>query len=64
VTPLATRQREVLDLVAAGYTNPSIAQMPKIDLGTVKKHIQAIVEKLGATNRSHAVAVALRTGVL
>ena len=61
---LSPRQRQVITLIAAGHTNPSIAQLLGITLHTVKSHIDAILYRLGAENRSHAVILAVRAGEL
>lgn len=61
---LSPRQRQVLALIAAGYTNPSIARQLGIALGTVKKTLKAAMQKLDAENRSHAVVLALQAGEL
>jgi DNA-binding CsgD family transcriptional regulator len=57
---LTRRQREVLDLLAAGRTDADIAATLHISPKTVGHHIAAILRKLGATNRAHAVALDLR----
>ncbi len=64
ITTLSPRQRDVLALIAAGHTNPSIAATLHIELGTVKNHVEAIMQKLCAKNRSHAVFIAEKAGVL
>lgn len=64
VTPLSPRQRQVVALIAAGYTNPSIAVQLGITLGTVKNHVDAIFQRLGAENRGHAVVLAMQGGEL
>lgn len=61
---LTVREREVLALVAAGHTNPSIARTLGISVHTVKNHVEKIVEKLSANNRSHAVVLAAEAGLL
>jgi DNA-binding NarL/FixJ family response regulator len=61
---LTVREREVLALVADGYTNDAIARRLGISQGTVKKHVESIVGKLGANDRANAVAIAMRAGVL
>jgi DNA-binding CsgD family transcriptional regulator len=53
---LTMRERQVLRLVAAGYTNPGIAATLYIARGTVRKHLDNIYAKLGVANRSEAVA--------
>ncbi len=55
---LTPRQREVLKLVAAGRSNKEIAAMLNISERTVKFHVTAIFNKLGADNRAQAVAIA------
>jgi DNA-binding CsgD family transcriptional regulator len=64
VTRLSPRQRQILALIAAGYTNPSIAAQLGITLGTVKKHVEAIRYRLDAENRGHAVLLAMQGGEL
>jgi DNA-binding NarL/FixJ family response regulator len=61
---LTGREREVLALVAAGYTNPGVASTLRITVGTVKKHVENITVKLGAHNRAHAVVLAEKAGLL
>ena len=57
---LTPRQLDVLKSITRGLSNPDIAQELGIDVATVKTHIAKIFEKLGAANRSEAVAIALR----
>jgi DNA-binding CsgD family transcriptional regulator len=54
--PLTDREREVLELVAAGKTNAEIAETIWIAPGTVRKHLENIYEKLGVHSRTAAVA--------
>jgi DNA-binding NarL/FixJ family response regulator len=61
---LTPREREVLDLVASGRSNRSIAELLGISDHTVKFHVRALLEKLGADTRADAVARALRRGLL
>jgi LuxR family maltose regulon positive regulatory protein len=53
--PLSEREREVLHLLAAGYSNQQIAQELVISLHTVKRHVQHIFTRLTVTNRMQAV---------
>jgi LuxR family maltose regulon positive regulatory protein len=53
---LSEREREVLGLLAQGATNQDIADALVISLGTVKSHLNHIMGKLGARNRTEAVA--------
>lgn len=62
--PLTAREREVLELLAAGYSNRQIAERLFVSLATVKKHVGNLLEKLGAANRTRAVALARRHGLL
>jgi DNA-binding CsgD family transcriptional regulator len=55
---LTERQREVLRWVAAGATNKEIAASLGIAPHTVKNHLGQILERLGATNRAQAAAMA------
>jgi DNA-binding CsgD family transcriptional regulator len=55
---LTHREREVLDLVAAGATNAAVAEALVVSPGTVKKHLDNIYEKLGASSRTEAAALA------
>ena len=64
VAPLTARELEVLGLLAAGRSNPSIAEELVITLDTVKKHVGHILEKLGAANRTEAVTRAQRLGLI
>ncbi len=60
VSDLTDREKEVLDLLTHGCTNRQIAERLAISSNTVKKHVDHILQKLGASNRSAAVAMALR----
>jgi DNA-binding NarL/FixJ family response regulator len=62
--PLTERELDVLMLVAEGNTNRSTAQALGIQEDTVKGHVKSILTKLGARDRTHAVTVALRLGIL
>jgi DNA-binding CsgD family transcriptional regulator len=62
--PLSTRQVEVLRLVAIGASAPEIADELCISEATVRTHVKNILERLGAKNRAHAVALAMRDGLL
>jgi DNA-binding NarL/FixJ family response regulator len=61
---LSPRERGVLRLVAAGMSNKQIAQALTISERTVKFHVNAIFNKLGADNRAQAVALAAERGLL
>lgn len=61
---LTSREREVLELLAEGLANKSIAERLGISDQTVKFHVAAICGKLGAANRTDAVRRAIRTGLV
>ena len=61
--PLTAREREILEMLADGVNNRTIASRLAISRHTVKFHVAAILAKLGARSRTEAVAVALRSGL-
>jgi DNA-binding NarL/FixJ family response regulator len=61
---LSEREREVLDLIAAGSTNREIAEELFLSPHTVKEHTSAVYRKLQARNRAEAVQRAQRIGLL
>ncbi len=62
--PLTQRELEVLRAVADGLSNKDIAERLDVSVGTVKKHVQDILEKLAASDRTQAAVKALRQGLL
>lgn len=63
-TYLTTREKDALVLAANGKTNAAIARALGLNVETVKSRMQSILRKLRASDRTQAVAVALRLGVL
>lgn len=61
---LTPREVEVLSLVARGLGNKEVGDMLGTAPGTVKAHVQSILSKLGARDRTHAVTIALRRGII
>jgi DNA-binding NarL/FixJ family response regulator len=61
---LSPRETEVLRLVAAGESNPSIAGMLFVSEATVKTHLLHVFEKLGVSDRTRAVTRAMELGLL
>jgi DNA-binding NarL/FixJ family response regulator len=61
---LTSREVEVLQLVAGGNSNKLIAIALTISEETAKTHVKNIIEKLGAHDRTHAVTLSLRRGIL
>ncbi|MDJ0569660.1 MAG: response regulator transcription factor [Pleurocapsa sp. MO_192.B19] len=61
---LSEREVEVLALVARGRTNPQIGESLNISLNTVKFHVNNISIKLNASDRTSAVVIAIKQGIL
>jgi len=61
---LTTRESEVLRFIRDGYRNKQIAYQLSISETTVNFHIKNLVDKLQANDRTHAVTIALRRGLL
>lgn len=61
---LTGRETEILKGVAAGKSNKRIAADLDISEGTVKTHMKSILPKLDASDRTHAVMIALKRGIL
>jgi DNA-binding NarL/FixJ family response regulator len=61
---LTERETEILRLLAAGASNRSIAQRLYLSEQTVKNNLSGIYQKLGASNRTSAVAIARRKGLI
>jgi DNA-binding NarL/FixJ family response regulator len=62
--PITTREREVLRLLAAGYSNREIAKALFVAEGTVKNHVSNILTKLGVRDRTRAALKAAERGYL
>jgi DNA-binding NarL/FixJ family response regulator len=60
---LSPREREVLSLIVHGMSNRQIAGTLKITEATVKCHVSVILDRLGVTDRTQAVIVALQRGL-
>ena len=61
---LTEREMEVLRLIAAGNANKEIAAQLSISEETVKSRVSNILSKLGANDRTHAVTIALKRGII
>jgi len=61
---LTPREVEVLRLVAGGNANKEIAAQLSLTEETVKSHVRNILAKLGANDRTHAVAIGLKRGII
>jgi DNA-binding NarL/FixJ family response regulator len=61
---LSHREIDVLVAIAAGKSNKTVARTLGIGEETVKMHVKAILAKLGANDRTHAVTLALKRGII
>ena len=61
---LTPREVEVLSLVAQGLGNKEIGDVLGTAPGTVKAHVQSILSKLDAKDRTHAVTIAISRGII
>jgi len=61
---LTAREVEVLQLVAAGNSNKLIADRLSLSEDTIKGHVRNILSKLGANDRTHAVTIGLKRGII
>jgi two-component system, NarL family, response regulator YdfI len=62
--PLTPRESEVLQMLASGLANKTIAARLKISEHTVKFHVASILGKLGASSRTEAVSIGIRRGLV
>ncbi len=61
---LTARERDVLDLIAAGLGTKQIAGRLSLSVHTIKTHVEAIFQKLGVRSRAEAVAIGAREGLV
>lgn len=61
---LTEREIQVLREVAAGNANKMVAQLLHVSEETIKAHMKSILSKLGANDRTHAVTIAVRRGII
>ena len=61
---LTPREIDVLRLIAAGNSNKRIADKLSIGEASVKSHVENLLSKLGANDRTHAVTIALKRGII
>jgi len=62
--PFTPAELELMHLLAQGLTNKQISERTRWSVGTVKKYVQRLLDKLGAVDRTHAAALAIRRGLL
>ena len=61
---LTDREKEILELMAEGLSNPEIAERLFVSRSTIKFHVSNILSKLGAESRTEAVAIAIHNNLL
>ena len=61
---LSPREKDVLQMIAKGLTNKEIARVLLISQFTVRNHVNHILEKLEASDRTEAISIAMQQGVL
>lgn len=61
---LSNREREILKLIAKGYSNQEIAKELYLSLGTVKSYVRMVLNKLSVDDRVQAAALAVREGLI
>jgi DNA-binding NarL/FixJ family response regulator len=64
IEPLTPREQDVLELLAEGLSNREIGRRLYLSEGTVRNYVSAIIGKLQANDRTHAVIMALRRGLV
>jgi len=64
VAALSPRQMEILQSIVRGLSNPDIAKQLGISVDMVKEHVESLFQKIGAANRTEAVAIAFRKHLL
>lgn len=62
--PLTDREREVLACIALGEPTKRIVDILGVTRNTAESHVRAVIVKLGASNRAHAVHIGMRMGVI
>ena len=63
-TSLTRREVEVLQLIASGNPNKLVADKLSVTEDTIKMHVKNILSKLGASDRTHAVTIAVKRGIM
>jgi len=64
IRPLTRREMQILTQIAEGNSNKQIASILGVTEQTVKNHVTAILSKLNANHRAHAVSLAMRNGLI
>jgi DNA-binding NarL/FixJ family response regulator len=61
---LTERERTVLQMLARGLSNKEIAQEMRYSVGTIKNHVQRVIDKLGVSDRTQAAILAVKAGLV
>ena len=61
---LTDREREILELMVEGLTNPEIAKRLFVSRSTIKFHVSNILSKLGASSRTEAASIAMQKKII
>jgi len=61
---LTERERTVLEMLARGLSNKEIAQEMRYSVGTIKNHVQRVIDKLGVSDRTQAAILAVKAGLV
>lgn len=64
VSPLTTRETEILEYISKGFLNKQIASEINISEQTIKNHVTSILRKLNANARTEAVVIGIRRGII
>ena len=64
IEPLSKKEKEVLGLMASGYSNKEISLALHKSEGTIKNHVSNLLAKLGVRDRTRAVLLAIEKGLL
>ncbi|HEV8574843.1 MAG TPA: response regulator transcription factor [Dehalococcoidia bacterium] len=64
IEALTERERTVLQMLARGLSNKEIAQQMRYSVGTIKNHVQRVIDKLGVSDRTQAAILAVKTGLV
>jgi DNA-binding NarL/FixJ family response regulator len=61
---LSVREKSVLQMLARGLSNKEIAQEMRYSVGTIKNHVQRVIDKLGVSDRTQAAILAVKAGLV
>jgi LuxR family maltose regulon positive regulatory protein len=64
IPELSSRQLEILNLIAKGFSNKEIADIAGVSIETVKDHIKKILLRMGASSRTEAASLAVNLNLV